>query len=95
VIIVSGFNVYPGEVEQALIDHPAVEGAAVVGVPHPHSGEAVRAYVVVRPGRHVDADELIDHAGRRLARYKCPSSVTFVDELPHGITGKVLRRELR
>jgi long-chain acyl-CoA synthetase len=95
VIIVSGFNVYPGEVEQALVDHPAVEGAAVVGVPHPHSGEAVRAYVVVRPGRHVDADELIDHAGRRLARYKCPSSVTFVDELPHGITGKVLRRELR
>lgn len=95
VIIVSGFNVYPGEVEEALVAHPAVESAGVVGMPHPHSGEAVRAYVVVDEGHHVDADELIDHAGRHLARYKCPTTVTFVDELPHGITGKVLRRELR
>ena len=95
VIIVSGFNVFPGEVEDVLAAHPAVEAAAVVGVPHPHSGEAVRAYVVVREGCHVDEDALIDHAGRHLARYKCPSSVTFVDELPHGLTGKLLRRALR
>ena len=95
VIIVSGFNVFPGEVEDVLAAHPAVEAAAVVGVPHPHSGEAVRAYVVVREGCHVDEDALIDHAGRHLARYKCPSSVAFVDELPHGLTGKLLRRALR
>jgi long-chain acyl-CoA synthetase len=94
-IIVSGFNVFPAEVEEVLAQHPAVDAAAVVGVPHPLSGEAVRAYVVVREGEHVDGDDLIDFAGRHLARYKCPSSVTFVDELPHGMTGKVLRRELR
>ena len=95
VVIVSGFNVFPAEVEEVLVQHPAVDAAAVVGVPNPHSGEAVRAYVVVREGEHVDGDDLIDFAGRHLARYKCPSSVTFVDELPLGMTGKVLRRELR
>ncbi len=95
VVIVSGFNVFPAEVEEVLGRHPAVTSAAVVGVPHPHSGEAVRALVVVAPDAHVDADELIDFAGQHLARYKCPSSVTFVDELPHTVTGKVLRRALR
>lgn len=95
VIIVSGFNVFPGEVEDVLALHPAVEAAAVVGVPHPHSGEAVRAYVVVRDGAHVDEDALVEHACRHLARYKTPSSIAFVDELPHGLTGKLLRRALR
>jgi long-chain acyl-CoA synthetase len=95
VIIVSGFNVFPGEVEDVLAMHPAVEAAAVVGVPHPHSGEAVRAYVVVRAGAHVDEDALVEHACRHLARYKCPSSIAFVDELPHGLSGKLLRRALR
>ena len=95
VIIVSGFNVFPAEVEEVLAQHPAVDAAAVVGVPHPHSGEAVKAYVVVADGAHVDEDALIDHAGRHLARYKCPSTIAFVDELPAGATGKVLRRALR
>jgi long-chain acyl-CoA synthetase len=95
VIIVSGFNVFPGEVEDVLAMHPAVEAAAVVGVPHPHSGEAVRAYVVVRDGAHVDEDALVEHARRHLARYKCPSSIAFVDDVPHGVTGKLLRRTLR
>ncbi len=95
VIIVSGFNVFPAEVEDVLVTHPAVEAAAVVPVPHPHSGEAVKALVVVAPDAHVDEDELIDFAGRHLARYKCPSTIAFVDELPHTVTGKVLRRVLR
>ncbi|HET9612415.1 MAG TPA: AMP-binding protein [Acidimicrobiales bacterium] len=95
VVIVSGFNVYPAEVEDVLRLHPAVEAAAVVGVPHPHSGEAVKAFVVVAEGSHVDEDELADHVCRHLARYKCPSAFAFVDELPVGETGKVLRRELR
>jgi long-chain acyl-CoA synthetase len=95
VIIVSGFNVFPAEVEDVLARHPAVEAAAVVGVPHPHSGEAVKAFVVVADGADVDEDALIDHAGLSLARYKCPSTITFVDELPQGVTGKVLRRALR
>jgi long-chain acyl-CoA synthetase len=95
VIIVSGFNVFPAEVEDVLLNHPGVAEAAVVGVPHPHSGEAVKAYVVPEDGADPEEDELIDHVGRHLARYKCPFAVVFVDTLPHGETGKVLRRELR
>jgi len=94
-IIVSGFNVYPAEVEEVLVDHPAVERAAVVGVPHPHSGEAVKAYVVVADGRSVEEDDLIAHCEARLARYKCPQKVMFVDEIPQGATGKTLRAALR
>ena len=94
-IIVSGFNVYPAEVEEAIREHSAVAQAAVVGVEHPHSGEAVRAYVVLRPGAYLDEDAVIDHCRARLARYKCPTKVLFVTQLPVGATGKVLRRELR
>lgn len=94
-IIVSGFNVYPAEVESVLVEHPAVAGAAVVGVQHPHSGEAVKAYVVAQPGSAVEEDEIIAFCERRLARYKCPQKVWFVDELPSGLGGKVLKRELR
>ena len=94
-IIVSGFNVFPAEVEEALLLHPGVEAVAVIGVEHPHTGEAVKAYVVVAPGRQVDEESLIDFCATRLARYKCPSKVLFVDELPQGMGGKVLRRELR
>ena len=94
-IIVSGFNVYPAEVEEAIREHSAVAQAAVVGVEHPHSGEAVRAYVVLRQDAHLDEDSVIDHCRARLARYKCPTKVLFVSQLPTGATGKVLRRELR
>lgn len=94
-IIVSGFNVYPTEVEDVLIEHPAVEAVAVVGVPHPHTGEAVKAYVVVAPGQSVEEDELIEFCAERIARYKCPTKIMFVEQLPHGIGGKVLRRALR
>jgi long-chain acyl-CoA synthetase len=93
-IIVSGFNVYPVEVEAVLLDHPAVESCGVVGVSHPYSGEAVKAYIVVSPGRSVEEDELIEYCAERLARYKCPEKVMFVDEIPLGTTGKVLRRSL-
>ncbi|MFZ9706635.1 MAG: AMP-binding protein [Ilumatobacteraceae bacterium] len=94
-IIVSGFNVYPAEVEEAILEHSAVAQAAVVGVEHPHTGEAVRAYVVLRDGHALDEDALIDHCRGRLARYKCPTKVLFVPQLPTGSTGKVLRRALR
>jgi long-chain acyl-CoA synthetase len=93
-IIVSGFNVFPGEVEDVIAAHPSVADVAVVGVPHPHHGEAVRAYVVRVPGTELDEDAVIEHAGHSLARYKCPSKVVFVDELPKNATGKLLRRAL-
>jgi len=94
-IIVSGFNVFPAEVEEALVEHPSIAAAGVVGVVHPYSGEAVKAYVVPEPGRHLEEDEVIEFCAERLARYKCPSSVTFVEALPQGLVGKVLRRALR
>ena len=94
-IIVSGFNVYPAEVESVIADQPGVRACAVVGVAHPHTGEAVKAFVVAEPGTHLDEDSVIDHAKKKLSRYKCPTKVQFVDELPLNVTGKVLRRELR
>jgi long-chain acyl-CoA synthetase len=94
-IIVSGFNVYPAEVEEVLLEHPAVQACAVIGVAHPYSGEAVKAYVVLEPGASAEEDELIAWSADRLARYKCPEKVMFVDELPQGLAGKVLRRALR
>jgi long-chain acyl-CoA synthetase len=94
-IIVSGFNVYPVEVEAALTTHPAVLQAAVIGVPHPYTGEAVKAFVVVDPDAEVTADELIGHSATLLARFKRPESVEFVADLPTLPTGKLHRRMLR
>jgi long-chain acyl-CoA synthetase len=94
-VIVSGFNVYPAEVEEVLLDHPDVAEAAVVGEPDPRTGEAVVAFVVAEPGRRPDPDALLAHCTRSLARYKCPARVEVVDALPRSFAGKVLRRELR
>jgi long-chain acyl-CoA synthetase len=94
-IIVSGFNVYPAEVEEALLSHPAVAECAVVGVESAATGESVRAYVVLGEGAQASADELIAYCATRLARYKCPSEVIFQTSLPHGLAGKLLRRALR
>lgn len=93
-IIVSGFNVFPAEVEEVLQGHPEIAEVGVLGVPHPHHGEAVKAYVVLRPGADVDEDTLIDYSMDYLARYKCPSKVVFVDRLPRNAGGKLIRREL-
>lgn len=94
-IIVSGFNVYPREVEEALLRHPGIVQAAAVGVPHPYTGEAVKAVVVPAPDADLTADDVIAHAEAHLARFKCPSSVEFVEALPVLPTGKVRRRFLR
>ncbi len=94
-VIVSGFNVFPSEVEQALVALPKVAEAAVIGVPHPYSGEAVKAFVVLEPGAEATEDDLLADVQDRLARFKCPREIEIVDELPHLLTGKVLRRALR
>ncbi|MDO8391463.1 MAG: AMP-binding protein [Actinomycetota bacterium] len=93
-IIVSGFNVYPAEVEEVLLEHPDVAEVGVVGVPHPHHGEAVKAFVVLTPGAAAHEDTLIAWCSDNLARYKCPSKIVFVDELPRNVNGKLLRRSL-
>jgi long-chain acyl-CoA synthetase len=94
-IIVSGFNVFPAEVEAVLSEHPGIEVCAVVGVPHPYTGEAVKAYVKAREGVPVEEDDVIAFCADRLPGYKCPNKVWFVDDIPRSITGKVLRFELR
>ncbi|GIJ75801.1 long-chain acyl-CoA synthetase [Micromonospora phaseoli] len=94
-ILVNGFNVYPHEVELVLSAHPAVVESAVVGVPHPRTGETVRAYVVPVPGARVTGPELIAHSARNLARFKCPTGVEFVDVLPRSAIGKVRKTLLR
>ena len=94
VVIVSGFNVFPGEVEDALRTHRDVADVAVVGEPNARTGETVVAYVVARAGRVPDPVELVRHAGRQLARYKLPTRVEVVDALPRTLAGKLVRREL-
>ncbi|MEV4513558.1 AMP-binding protein [Dactylosporangium sp. NPDC049525] len=94
-ILVSGFNVYPHEIELVLAAHPAVVEAAALGVPHPYTGQTVKVVVVRRPGSQVTAEELIAHCERNLARFKCPTAVEFVDELPHSATGKIRKAALR
>jgi len=92
-IISGGFNVYPAEVENALMEHPAVFEVAVVGVPDDKWGEAVKAVVVTKAD--VSEEQLIAHCSERLARFKAPRSVDFVDALPKSAVGKTLRRVIR
>jgi long-chain acyl-CoA synthetase len=94
-IIVSGFNVYPKEVENVLRDHPAVADCAVVGQPDPYSGERVKAYVVASPDGGVMTGDLVAFCRTRLAPYKVPSEVEVVADIPRNAAGKVLRRTLR
>jgi len=92
-VIRGGFNVYPREIEEVLYEHPAVREVAVIGVPHPQLGEEVGAAVVLRG--EASADDLRAFAKARVAAYKYPRHVWFVDELPKGPTGKILKREIR
>jgi long-chain acyl-CoA synthetase len=94
-INVSGYKVWPRDVEDALYGHPSVREAAVVGVPDDYRGESVKAFVSVKPGESVTQEELIAHCKERMAAYKYPRQIEFVDELPKTASGKVLRRELR
>ncbi len=93
--ISGGENVYPAEIEKALYEHPAVHMCAVVGVPDPKWGEIGVAFVVLKPGAQTTQEELLDFLRGRLARYKVPKQVRFVEHLPLSGAGKILKRELR
>jgi len=93
-IIVSGFKIFPNEIEAVIGEHPAVLEGGCIGVPDPHSGEAVKIFVVLRAGVSITAEELREHCRQRLTNYKVPKHVEFRTELPKTNVGKVLRREL-
>ena len=94
-IIVSGFNVYPNEVEEVLYSHPAVMEAGVIGVRDDYRGERVKAFVSLRPGAAVTKENLIEYCAQGLARYKVPAEIEFLDALPKTAVGKILHRSLR
>lgn len=93
-IIVSGFNVYPREVEEAMATHPAVMDSAAIGKPHPIKGEEVKAFIVLKPGQTATAEDLIAHARTQLAPFKVPREIEFRESLPKTLIGKTLRRQL-
>jgi long-chain acyl-CoA synthetase len=93
-VIRGGYNVYPREIEEVLYEHPAVREAAVLGVPHPELGEEVAAAIVLAPGASVREADIVEFVKAQVAAYKYPRVVWFVDELPKGATGKILKREI-
>jgi acyl-CoA synthetase (AMP-forming)/AMP-acid ligase II len=94
-IISGGENIYPREIEEVLIRHPAVREVAVIGVPDHKWGEAIKAVVSLVPGQAVTEEELISFCKASIASYKKPKSLDFVDDLPKNNYGKILKRELR
>lgn len=94
-IIASGYNIYPREVEEVLYKHPDISEAAVVGVNDPHRGQTVKAFIVPENGKTLDEKEIKNYCSEFLAKYKIPRIIEFTDELPKTLVGKVLRRELR
>ena len=94
-IVSGGENVYPAEVENVLMGHPAIADVAVIGVPHEKWGETAKAVVVKKAGAEVTEQEIIDYARERLARFKCPTSVDWEEALPRNPSGKILKKDLR
>ncbi len=94
-IISGGENIYSREVEEAIHLHPDVAESAVIGIPHPKWVEAVKAFVVMKPGKQVAAPDLIEHCRMHIARYKCPSEIEFIAELPRMASGKINKVALR
>jgi acyl-CoA synthetase (AMP-forming)/AMP-acid ligase II len=94
-IVSGGENIFPREVEEVLYHHPAIQEAAIIGIPDPYWVESVHAVVVLKEGMNVSADELIDFCKQRLARYKSPKTVEFALSLPKTPSGKILKREIR
>jgi long-chain acyl-CoA synthetase len=94
-IIAGGYNIYPREIDEILFEHPKVLEACSIGVHDEYRGETVKAYVVVKPGETLTAEELTAYCKQKLAAYKMPKSFAFIDELPKSAVGKILRREIK
>ena len=94
-ILCSGYNVYPRDVEEVLYQHPKIQEACVLGVPDPYRGETVKAFVVLKGGSESSPEEIIAYCRQNMARYKAPTIVEFRKELPRSHVGKILRKVLR
>ena len=94
-IIRGGFNVYPREVEEMLMQHPAISMVAVIGVSDKQYGEEIKACVVLKPNMQLTEDELVIWAKEQIAMYKYPRIIEFIESLPISASGKILKRELR
>jgi len=93
-IIASGFNIYPRDVEEVLYEHPKVKEAVVAGIPDPYRGETVKAYVILKEGQTATEEEIIEFCRGKMAKYKVPTAVEFRTQLPKTTVGKILRRIL-
>jgi len=94
-IIAGGYNIYPRDIDEVLFEHPKIEEACAVGIPDSYRGETVKVFIVPREGETLTEEEVIVFCKKKLAAYKVPKMVEFMDELPKSTVGKVLRRELR
>ena len=94
-VLIGGYNVYPREIDEVLHQHPKVLDAVSVGIPHPTRGEAIKAYIVLKPGESMEKHEILKFCRQQLANYKVPREVEFRDSLPKTMVGKTLRRALR
>jgi long-chain acyl-CoA synthetase len=94
-IIAGGYNIYPRDIDEVLFEHPKIQEACAVGLPDPYRGETVKAFVVTQPGEAITEEEVISYCREKLAAYKVPKVVEFMDELPKSTVGKVMRRQLR
>jgi len=94
-IIVSGFKVYPRQVEEEIYRHPMVEEAAVIGVPHSKTGQQVKAYIKLKKDCFLDVDEMREYLAKNLTKYKQPKQIEFVDSLPKTLIGKIEKKKLR
>ena len=94
-IISGGYNVYPRDIDEVYFEHPKVEEASTIGLPHPTRGESIKVFIVLKQGQTATEQEMIDYASTKLAKYKLPTEIEFCAELPKTTVGKVLRKELR
>jgi len=94
-IISGGYNVYPRDIEEVFFEHPNVQEATAIGIPHPTRGEAVKVFVVLQEGESVSEEDLMGHCREKLAKYKWPAEIEFRNELPKTNVGKVLKKDLR
>ena len=94
-IIAGGYNIYPRDIDEVLFEHPKVVEACAIGVPDEYRGETVKAFVVLKDGEEATEDEMIEYCREKLAKYKVPTSIEFIDDLPKSGVGKILRKELR